>query len=131
MGYLKKEWFLLNSDEDLQQAEERYQEIKYASPGTEEHKEKILLVHLISKYEEEHDDLPEVDPIELIKIRMDDFGFKPKDLAALYGDKGTVSKVLAYKQSLSLTMIRKFSEALRIPIAALVADYPLRVHKNV
>ena len=87
----------------------------------------MLLVHLISQYEKATSTLPEVDPIELIKIRMEDFGYKPADLAKEYGDKGTVSKVLNYKQSLSLTMIRKFSELLNLPTQELVKEYALKV----
>ena len=57
---------------------------------------------------------------------MDDFGYKPSDLAREYGDKGTVSKVLNYRQSLSLTMIRKFSNLLKIPVEALIKEYQLK-----
>lgn len=71
-------------------------------------------------------DLPEVDPIEMIKIRMEDFGYKPSDLAKAYGDKGTISKVLNYKQLLSLNMIRIFSKMLRIPTDALTKEYQLK-----
>ena len=68
-------------------------------------------------------DIPELDPIELIKVRMEDFGYKPSDFANEYGDKGTISKVLNYKQLLSLTMIRKFSKMLRLPSDALTKEY--------
>jgi len=85
----------------------------------------LLLVHLVSEYEEKKWSLPNVDPIEMIKIRMEDFGYNASDLAKEYGDKGTVSKVLNYKQALSLTMIRKFSKLLRIPIEALTKEYSL------
>jgi HTH-type transcriptional regulator/antitoxin HigA len=57
---------------------------------------------------------------------MEEFGYKAADLAKEYGDKGTVSKVLNYKQALSLTMIRKFSKLLGIPIEALIKEYPLK-----
>ena len=70
--------------------------------------------------------LLEVDPIGLIKIRMEEFGYKAADLAKEYGDKGTVSKVLNYKQALSLTMIRKFSRMLHIPVEALTREYSLQ-----
>ena len=86
----------------------------------------MLLVFLIDNYGIKHPTLPEVDPIEFIKIRMEDFGYKAADLAKEYGDKGTVSKVLNYKQALSLTMIRKFSKLLRIPIEALIKEYELQ-----
>jgi len=110
----KPQWFLIESEQDYQEATARYEEIKYVPIGSDEHKEKLLLVHLISEY------------VELIKIRMEDFGYKSSDLAKEYGDKGTVSKVLNYKQSLSITMIRKFSRLLNIPIEALIKEYDLK-----
>ncbi|HAL80821.1 MAG TPA: XRE family transcriptional regulator, partial [Mucilaginibacter sp.] len=59
-------------------------------------------------------------------IRMEDFGYKAADLANVYGDKGTISKVLNYKQPLSLTMIRKFSKLLRLPVDSLLKEYRLK-----
>lgn len=122
----KPQWFLIETEEEYNAVIARYEEVKYAKKGTEEHKEKMLLVHLIVEYEKSILTFPEVDPIEMIKIRMDDFGYKPSDLAAAYGDKGTVSKVLNYKQALSLTMIRKFSQLLRLPADALIKEYALK-----
>ena len=121
-----KNWYLLESEEDHNRAVARYEQVKNTKKGTEEHKEKMLLVHLIADYESKLWDLPEVDPIEMIKIRMEDFGFNATTLAKEYGDKGTVSKVLNYKQSLSLNMIRKFSNLLKIPAERLIKEYPLK-----
>jgi HTH-type transcriptional regulator/antitoxin HigA len=86
----------------------------------------MLLVKIISEYETKNSTLPELDPIQFIKIRMEDFGYKAADLAKVYGDKATVSKVLNYKQALSLTMIRKFSKLLQIPPEALIKEYELQ-----
>jgi HTH-type transcriptional regulator / antitoxin HigA len=124
-----KQWFLIETKVDYQKATERYEEIKNAKKGSEEHKEKMLLVFLVSQYEQKQWSVPEVDPIEMIKIRMEDFGYTASDLAKEYGDKGTVSKVLNYKQPLSLTMIRKFSKMLRIPADALTKEYKLHSYK--
>jgi HTH-type transcriptional regulator/antitoxin HigA len=121
-----RNWYLLESEEDYNAATQRYEQLKYAEKGTEEHKEKMLLVHLISTYEENLWDLPEVNPVEMIKIRMEDFGYNASTLAKAYGDRGTISKVLNYKQSLSLTMIRKFSQLLKIPVEWLIKEYPLK-----
>lgn len=118
-----KQWFLIENEEEYKAATARYEEIRENKKGSPAHKEKILLAHLINKYEKEKWDLPEVDPIEMIKVRMEDFGYTAKDLAKEYGDKGTVSKVLNYKQALSITMIRKFSKLLRIPASALIKEY--------
>ena len=123
---MKHTWFILENEADYEKASERFQQIKYAKKGSANHKEKMLLAFLIDDYGKKHSTLPEIDPIEFIKIRMEDFGYKAADLAKEYGDKGTVSKVLNYKQALSLTMIRKFSKILRIPIEALIKEYELQ-----
>ena len=121
-----KQWFLIESEKVYKEAVNRYEEIKDAKKGAEEHKEKLLLAYLINQFEQKQWSLPEVDPIEFIKIRMEEFGYKPVDLANEYGDKGTVSKVLNYKQPLSLNMIRLFSKMLRIPADALTKEYKLQ-----
>ena len=123
-------WYLIENEADYQKAVNRYEKIREAKKDSPEHKEKLLLAFLINKYEAESWEMPDVDPIELIKIRMEEFGYQAIDLAREYGDKGTVSKVLNYKQSLSLTMIRKFSKLLRIPVEALTKDYELYLHEK-
>ncbi|HEX2631116.1 MAG TPA: transcriptional regulator [Chitinophagaceae bacterium] len=120
------QWYILESRKDYEAATQRFEQINDASKNTPEYKEMLLLALLINQYEKKQWDLPEIDPIEMIKIRMEDFGYSPADLAREYGDKGTVSKVLNYKQALSLTMIRKFSTLLRIPAESLIKEYKLR-----
>lgn len=119
------QWYLIETDNDYQAAAKRFEEIKDVTKISPEHKEKLLLAFLINQYENKLWNIPELDPVELIKIRMEDFGYKPSDLANEYGDKGTISKVLNYKQPLSLTMIRKFSKMLRLPSDALTKEYQL------
>jgi HTH-type transcriptional regulator/antitoxin HigA len=119
-------WYHLENEQEYEKAMTRFEEIRFAKKGTIAFREAMLLGTLINVYEKKHYPLDEVDPIEFIKIRMEDFGYKAADLAKVYGDKGTVSKVLNYKQALSLTMIRKFSQILQIPIDALIKEYELQ-----
>ena len=119
-------WYHLENKKEYEKAMSRFQEIKYAKKGSIAYREAMLLVTLINVYEKKHYSLGEIDPIEFIKIRMEDFGYKAADLAKEYGDKGTVSKVLNYKQTLSLTMIRKFSKILRISPESLIKEYELQ-----
>lgn len=119
-------WFIIENEAEYKKAMNRYEQIRNAKKGATDYREKMLLVRLISDYENKTSSLPELDPIEFIKIRMEDFGFKAADLAKEYGDKGTVSKVLNYKQPLSLTMIRKFSKILNIPSDSLIKEYELK-----
>ncbi len=121
-----KQWFLIENEKEYKRAINRFEQIRTAKKDTPEYREMLLLVHIVSEYEKKQWSLPEVDPIEMIKIRMEDFGFKPADLAREYGDKGTISKVLNYKQPLSLKMIRLFSKLLRIPADALTKEYRLQ-----
>lgn len=121
-----KQWLPIETEQEYKEASQRFEEIYDAEKDSPHFKEMLLLAILISEYEKKHFNLPEVDPIEMIKIRMEDFGYKPADLAKEYGDKGTVSKVLNYKQPLSLNMIRLFSKMLRIPADALMKEYKIR-----
>ena len=119
-------WSIIENQEEYQKATTRFEEINEAQKGTPEYKEMLLLALLINQFEKKQWSVPEVDPIEMIKIRMEDFGYTASDLAKEYGDKGTISKVLNYKQPLSLTMIRLFSKMLRIPADALTKEYKLQ-----
>ncbi|MEI9957870.1 MAG: hypothetical protein WDM90_16575 [Ferruginibacter sp.] len=66
---------MIDNEKNYQKATERFEEIKDAAKGSIQHKEKLLLAFLINQYEEKLWDIPELDPIELIKIRMEDFGY--------------------------------------------------------
>ncbi len=67
---------VINSEHDYNASIARYEEIKYAVKGTNEHKEKMSLVHIITAYEKSTFNLPDVSPIELAEIRSNDFGFQ-------------------------------------------------------
>ena len=121
-----KQWLPIITEKEYKEATQRFEEIFDAEKDSTHYREMLLLSLLINEYEKKHFSLPEVDPIEMIKIRMEDFGYTASDLAKEYGDKGTISKVLNYKQALSLTMIRKFSKLLRIPADALTKEYKIR-----
>ena len=123
----QKQWYIIDNEKDYLKALTRFEEIYESTKGSPFYKEKLLLAFLINKYEQTQWNFPDLDPIELIKIRMEDFGYKSIDLAREYGDKGTISKVLNYKQPLSLSMIKIFSKMLRIPTDSLLKDYQLSV----
>lgn len=120
-----QQWLPIKNEQEYREAAARFEAIYDAEKHSPNYNEMLLLSLLINDYEKKHYSLPEVDPIEMIKIRMEDFGYTAADLAREYGDKGTVSKVLNYKQALSLTMIRKFSKLLRIPADKLIQEYKL------
>ena len=86
-----------------------------------------LLTLLIEKYDEEQYQLPEFDPIELLKSLMSDHKLKAKDLTEILGlTKGTVSKILNYQKGLSKETIRKLSEHFKLNQEAFNRPYRLK-----
>lgn len=113
---------LIHTEADYQAALQRIRGLWEAEPGTPEADELEILAMLVSKYEEEHYPIEEPDPIEYIKIRMEELGLKQEDLVPYMGNKGNVSKVLSRKRSLSLEMIRNLHRGLRFPLEVLIAE---------
>ncbi len=116
---------LIKSAQEYETALERLDTIFFADEGTQEDEEAKLLVLLVQVYENEHFPIEFPDPIEAIKIRMDDLGLKQKDFVELLGTKSRVSEVLNRKKRLTLEMVRIFSKKLNLPLEVLVADYNL------
>lgn len=58
-----------------------------------------LLTFLIEKWDDQHNSLEEVNPIELLRSLINDHKLKSKDIAEILGvSKGLVSYVLNYKK---------------------------------
>jgi HTH-type transcriptional regulator/antitoxin HigA len=74
-----------------------------------------LLIVLIKDYDDKHYVLPELDPIQLIKFKMNENGIKAKDLEPFIGSKGHVSAVLSGKREITLKMAQKLKSFLNIP----------------
>lgn len=111
----------IRSQEDLSAAFARVEKLWGAEMGSPEGDELEILALLIEKYEDEHYPMPPSDPIEAIKFRMDQQGLTPRDLEPFIGTSGRVSEVLNRKRKLSLAMIKRLHDGLRIPYESLLA----------
>ena len=109
------EWKVLKSEEDYNKASLRLMETFHAQPNTPEGDELELLMVLVKDYEDKHFELPELDPIEVIKYKMSEMGLKNKDLEPLIGSKGHVSAVLSGKREITLKMAQKLKDYFKIP----------------
>jgi HTH-type transcriptional regulator/antitoxin HigA len=86
-----------------------------------------LLTLLIEKYDEEHYQTPELDPIELLKSLMEEHKMKAKDLVEILNlTKGTISKILNYQTGLSKDTIRKLSDRFKMNQEAFNRPYRLK-----
>jgi HTH-type transcriptional regulator / antitoxin HigA len=113
----------IKTKKDYQNALNRLEVIFDAKPNTNEGDELEILSLLIDNYEKEHEPIESPDPIEAIKFRMEQMGYKQKDLADIIGYKGRVSEILNKKRKLTLEMIRNLNEKLNIPLDALIKAY--------
>lgn len=112
----------IRTDDDLTAAFRRLEAIFQAEEGTPEADEMEVLVTLIAAYEQKHYPIGPADPIEAIKFRMDQQGLTAKDLEPFIGGSGRVSEVLNHKRPLSLRMVKRLHEGLRIPYESLLAE---------
>lgn len=111
----------IRSDDDLQAAFRRLEGIFQAEAGTPEGDEMEILVALIEAYENKHFPIGPADPIEAIKFRMEQQGLTPREFEPYIGSSGRVSEVLNRRRSLSLRMVKRLHDGLRIPYESLLS----------
>jgi HTH-type transcriptional regulator/antitoxin HigA len=97
---------LLKTEAEYNIALERTIEIFHSEEGTPESDELDVLLLLIKDYEDRHYNIPAPDPIEVIKLKLEEMGLKRKDLEPIIGSKGYVSQVLSGKKELTLKMVK-------------------------
>ncbi|MCX2474373.1 helix-turn-helix domain-containing protein [Pedobacter sp. MC2016-05] len=106
---------VLKTELDYTTALSRTIEIFHAEEGTPEADELELLLLLVSDYENRNVKLPELNPIELIKLKMEEQGLKSKDLESIIGSKGHVSSILSGRRELTLKMAQKLVRYFHLP----------------
>lgn len=111
----------IRNDDDLRQAFIRLETIFQAEEGTPQADERDVLVTLIEVYESKHYDFGPADPVEAIKFRMEQVGLTARDLEPYIGQSGRVSEVLNRKRPLSLRMVKRLHDGLKIPYESLLA----------
>jgi HTH-type transcriptional regulator/antitoxin HigA len=115
----------IKTETDYQNALKRLEVIFDAPIGSPESDEADILGLIIDEYEKKNFPIEAPDPIEAIKIRMEEMHLKQVDLAAEIGGKNRVSEILNRKRKLTLDMIRNLTQRLNLSPELLIADYPL------
>ncbi|MCK4346378.1 MAG: hypothetical protein KAX05_13935 [Bacteroidales bacterium] len=115
----------IKTDSYYQMALSRLEEIFDAPIGTPESDEADVLGLLIDEYENKHYPIEAPDPIEAIKIRMEEMHLKQIDLVPEIGGKSRVSEILNKKRKLTVDMIRKLAIRLNLSAGLLIKDYQL------
>ncbi len=120
----------IKTEADYNKAIERLEKIFDTSPESKEGDEAEILSMLIDNYENQYYPITAPDPIEAIKIRMEELNLKQKDLIGAIGGKSRVSEVLNKKKKLNVDMIRELERILQISASVLVNSYPLTKQKQ-
>ena len=89
-----------------------------------------VLVTLVEAYEEKHWRVNPPDPIEAIKLRMQQRGLSRHDLERVLGSKSRVSEVLNRKRPLTIEMIRRLHGTLGIPAESLIQPTTRRTRQR-
>lgn len=115
----------IKTEKDYNKALERLELIFDAYPNSKEGDEAEILSLLIENFENIHYPIESPDPIEAIKIRMEEMNLKQKDLVGVIGGKSRVSEILNKKKKLTVEMIRELERVLSISASVLVNNYQL------
>ncbi len=99
-----------------------------ADEGTPEGDRLDVLATLVEAYEQAHFPMDAPDPVEAIKFRLEQQGADQKALIGLIGNRTRVYEVLRRDRALSLSMIRRLNQRLKIPAEVLIR--PVRVRRR-
>lgn len=94
---------------------------KKVKPNSPQGEKVQVALLLIKQYEDIHYPIPTPDPIEAIKLKMEEMGIKNKDWIGKVGSKGYVSALLNKRKPLTLELAKLFHKELSIPAEILLA----------
>ena len=115
----------IKNEEDYRLDLKKLELVFDAEIGTVEGDQADILGLIIDEYENKHYFIEAPDPIEAIKIRMEEMQLKQVDLIPEIGGKSRVSEVLNRKRKLTVDMIRKLTTKLNLSPSLLICDYQL------
>ena len=108
-------WKVIKTEAAYQKAVKRTMVIFQAKEGTPEADELALLLLLVKDYEDKNISIPEVNPIDVIKLKMLENGIKAKDLEPLIGSKGHVSSILSGRREITLKVAQRLRNYFKLP----------------
>lgn len=81
---------------------------------------------MIEDYEDKHWPIETPDPIEAIKLKMEQKGFERADLAAPIGSRSRASEIINRRRDLTTDQIWKLSQKWGIPAESLIKPHKLK-----
>jgi len=79
-----------------------------------------LMTLLVRQFEESRYPLGHAEPLEALRILMEDRGLRQRDLIPLFGSSSVISDVLSGKRSISKAHARKLAESFHVPASLFI-----------
>jgi HTH-type transcriptional regulator / antitoxin HigA len=95
-------------------------------PGSEEDHELDILSTLVEAYEDDHYPILPPDPVDAIRVVMEEKGLDNKVLIPLLGSKSRVSEIMNRKKPFTLKMIYNVHKVLGLPLEIFINDRMLK-----
>lgn len=123
---------VINSKKQYKRYCDTLEQLVFSGASDRNTKDEIeLLTLLIEKWDLEHNDNSDMDPVQLIHSFIKDHNLKAKDLVEILGiSKGYVSDILNYKKGLSKDVIRKLANHFKVSQEAFNRPYKPVVPAN-
>ena len=110
----------IRSEENYEDALAEVERLWGAAGGTPEGDRLDILATLIDAYEARTFPIDPPDPLDAIRLRMEQQGLTRKDLEPIIGPRGRVAEVLGRRRALSIDMIRRLHDELGISADILI-----------
>jgi HTH-type transcriptional regulator / antitoxin HigA len=110
----------IKSQRDYQRALEEIDKLMDARLNTPEGDALDVLVTLVEKWEETHYPIDPPDLVSALEFVMEQRGLSRRDLEPYIGSRARVAEILNHKRSLTLPMIRRLHEGLKISAEVLI-----------
>jgi len=111
----------IRTEKDYQNALKRIDNLMDSKLGTPEGDELEILAILVERYEEEEYLIDAPDPISAIRFRLEQLGMEQADFAKIVG-ANRASEILSGQRGISLSLIKKIHNELRIPYENLLGE---------
>ena len=94
---------------------------KKLSPKSDAGQKLQIALILLKNYEDKKYPVPSPDPIEAIKIKMEEKGLRNQDFVGKIGSKGYVSAILSKRKPLTMQIAKLFFRELGVPAEVLLS----------
>ncbi len=113
----------IRTERDYEAVLKEVNDLMDAAPGTPRGERLDVLVTLVEAYEARHWPIADPDPVEAIRVRMEQKNLSRRDLEPMIGSRARVSEILSGKRALTLPMIRRLSAGLDIRADVLIQEH--------